>query len=199
MYDTSSGSALESVGRISKIVIIAVAAILAGFIMVRTCFDFGRSLFYTSPAEAAPGTDKEFVVTEEDTLDTLADRLSEDDIITNPVAFRVQGLLYELELYPGTYSLNTSMTIKNTVLSMDEQAKMLKENASLAESNAAGLSDDEIVGGYEGESIDSDEEALGGADQEDGLPLGASGEEQTEEYGTGNEEPEVIGGGDEGE
>lgn len=183
--NSTVGSAANAVSSLSKKVIAAAVLVLLAYILIRLCFSFGRSLFYVDPAEAAPGTDVEITVETDDDINTLADRLYEDGVITNALSFKVQGTLYETELYPGTYTVNTSMTIKEMLSSMAERAEELEETA--VPETAAFDGGSEIVGGYEGDPE---------AQTSENADAGSTVQEESE----GNvSETEIIGGGYEGE
>ena len=129
---------------------------------LRFCFDFGHAIFYQQPVEAAPGTDH--VVTLEDgmTMSSVAEQLAEDGLIQNKWAFIIQGELYQTNIYPGEYTLNTSMTTKELLAALDtdpeEYEKQVKEAKEEAEAAAAA---GDVVGG--GDDVVDAEQAAAAA------------------------------------
>ncbi|MDO4265970.1 MAG: endolytic transglycosylase MltG [Eubacteriales bacterium] len=136
-------------GGIAGRVIIAALLLLVTFEGLSFCFDFGHDIFYQQPVEAAPGTDH--VVTLEDgvTMDSVADQLEEEGLIRNKTAFVIQGELYKINLYPGDYTLNTSMTTGEilTALNTDPEEYAAKVKASEAAAAEAAEDGDVIDAG----------------------------------------------------
>lgn len=101
------------------------------------CFQFGHDIFYQQPAEAEPGTDREITLTDGLGMREVAKLLSEEGLIRNQTAFVIQGELYRTKLYPGEYTLNTSMTTKEILAALntepDDAAQKQKETESAAE------------------------------------------------------------------
>ena len=129
-------------------VIVVTLAVFLCYAAAHLCFNAGFGIFCAEAAEEAPGTDIELTIDEGETIDELAARLCDDGVITNELAFRVQARLYKLKLYPGTYKLNSSLSVKENIklLMMTEQ----EYNDTLA--NDSFTEDDEgfIGGGDEG-------------------------------------------------
>lgn len=185
-----------AVNRLSKRIIFTAAAVLIFYIVIKFCFSFGRSLFYVDPAEAAPGKDIEISIADGEDLEMLADKLYEAGAITNALSFRVQGTLYKTDIYPGEYTVNSSMTIREMLLDIDERADELKEIAEQGVNTAA---EDEIGGGLDGEAAD-----INGADPEqipdaDGAAADDTASDTAGEDEGGSGELIEIGGGDEGD
>ena len=126
-------------------VIMTAIMILVIFVAVRFSFRFGHSIFYQSPAEAPPGRDIEVTIEKGASIDELAEQLYDDGIITNELAFRIQGRLYKVNYYPGTYTLNTSMTVKEILEALDMTEAEYEESKAAAQ--AAGEGNDGVLGG----------------------------------------------------
>lgn len=76
-------------------------------------FEFGVSIFTPTTVEDAPGTDIPVVIKSGlDAMD-VAKLLEDKGIIADYRVFWLQSLLYECEIEPGEYTLNTSMTSEN--------------------------------------------------------------------------------------
>jgi len=131
-------------GMAGRVIMIAIM-ILVIFVAVRFSFRFGHSIFYQSPAEAPPGRDIEVTIEKGASIDELAEQLYDDGIITNELAFRIQGRLYKVNYYPGTYTLNTSMTVKEILEALDMTEAEYEESKAAAQ--AAGEGNDGVLGG----------------------------------------------------
>ena len=136
-------------GMAGRVIIIALM-VLVIFVSVRFSFRFGHSIFYQSPAEAAPGRDVEVTIEKGASIDELAEQLYDDGIITNTLAFQIQGRLYKVNYYPGTYTLNTSMTVKEILETLDMTEAEYEESKAAAQAADEG-SDGVVGGGSEGE------------------------------------------------
>ncbi|MBQ7175142.1 MAG: endolytic transglycosylase MltG [Lachnospiraceae bacterium] len=136
-------------GVAGRVILIALMTLVV-FVAVRFSFNFGHSVFYQTPAEAPPGTDVEVTIEKGASIDELAEQLYDDGIITNDLAFRIQGRLYKVNFYPGTYTLNTSMTVKEILEAIDMTEAEYEESKAAAQAADEG-SDGEIGGGSEGE------------------------------------------------
>ena len=88
---------------------------------VKGGYAFGHSLFYESSVEAPPGTDKVVTVPEgQRTSDTIR-ALKEAGLIENELAAQVQMKFYDYRIHPGTYNLNTSMSSKKILQTLNEE------------------------------------------------------------------------------
>ncbi len=73
-------------------------------------YRFGYEVFAAEPMESAPGRDITITVDYgESDLDVLKD-MNELGLIRNTYATLVSAIFFEYIIYPGTYTLNTSMT-----------------------------------------------------------------------------------------
>ena len=148
-------------GVAGRIIVIALL-VLVGFTTVNYGFRFGYTLFCADTVEPAPGTDIEIEIEEGETADELGERLYENGIIHNAEAFKLQAGLYRLSIYPGTYKLNTSMSVREMIRSLDmteqEYNDRLSREAETVEDGGI------IAGGDEGtETYMYDESAAEGA------------------------------------
>ena len=101
-------------------------------------FAFGHEIFYAEAAEEEPGRDVTVNISQEDSLKDTASILAEYGLITNEFAFVFQGLFYDYgDIYPGTYTLNTSMTSKEILQVLNEAPVEETAEAALQKSRAA--------------------------------------------------------------
>lgn len=193
------GSAARFISSFAGKVIIGALLVLLLFEGVRWSFAFGHAIFYQEPAEAAPGKDHEIELEQGETLDTLAKTLAKNGIIRNELAFVIQGKLYETALYPGTYTLNTSMTTKEILDKLETDGERLETESAAGSDSAEGAAEDENV-------IGGGDDAVDAAQQEAAEKSGAKVKTDAADDAAGSDEdanaeavPQDIGSGDEGE
>ena len=169
------------IGGVAGRVIIAALLLLLTFEGLRICFDFGHDIFYQQPMEADPGTDH--VVTLEDgaTMQSTAEQLKDEGLIRNELAFVIQGELYQINLYPGDYTLNTSMTTKEilTALNTDPEEYAAQVKESEAEREAAAEAEGDVIGG--GDELVDEEQAAAAAGEDIQVETEAASAEATAE------------------
>lgn len=73
-------------------------------------YEFGHEIFYASSMEGAPGRDMEITLEPGASVSSVGKRLEKQVLINNQYSFIIQAMVYEYEIQPGTYTLNTSMT-----------------------------------------------------------------------------------------
>lgn len=86
-------------------------------------YSFGYEIFHPTAVEAAPGRDFEVTVPKGQTSTETVEMLYDMGLIGNKLTARVQLRFYEYEIYPGTYTLNTSMTSKEMFQLLNEKPK----------------------------------------------------------------------------
>lgn len=133
-------------GFAGRVILIALIVLVCAY-GLKASFDFGHDIFYQEPVEAEPGQDKEITVEADSSLDSIAALLKEEGLIRNEIAFEVQGILYESNIEPGKYILNTSMTTKELLEALNTEP----EETVAAETEAS-----DIIGGGD-ESVGADQ------------------------------------------
>ena len=73
-------------------------------------YEFGHEIFYASSMEGAPGRDMGITLEPGASVSSVGKRLEKQGLINNQYSFIIQAMVYEYEIQPGTYTLNTSMT-----------------------------------------------------------------------------------------
>ncbi len=86
---------------------------------VRVAYSFGYSLYNTESVDISPGIDKTFLVEEGMSNYECMKSLEENGLISDSVSALFQRFLYQYEVNPGVYTLNTSMTIKEILAVID--------------------------------------------------------------------------------
>lgn len=147
-------SVVSVIGRLAVRLILMALAALVLFAAASYAYRFGKEIFYQAPMEAEPGTDVEVTVTEGMGSAEFAETLMKKGLIRNKDAFVIQTKLYQTELIPGTYVLNTSMSSKELLTAVGEQAQAILEETEAAEA------DEEIsvMGGGDEEGTDHGEQ-----------------------------------------
>ena len=102
------------------VILLTVAAMLM-FVGSKKAYSFGYDIFNDRPVHQAPGTDKLFVVDEEMSRAQCMDNLEKSGLIRNKTVALIQSYFFEYEIYPGTYTLNTSMTTKEILIELNEE------------------------------------------------------------------------------
>jgi len=148
----------DALGDLAGRVIFTALLVLVVYVSARWCFEFGHSLFYQEAAEEAPGRDVEIEIKEGMGVDQVAAMLAKQGIIVNETAFRVQGRLYKTSLYPGSYEVNTSMTPKEILKSLNISKEEYEKRQALAESTAV----EDVLG--EADEIVDEEQQKAAAD-----------------------------------
>ncbi len=120
---------------------------------MNVAYRFGHGLFYehgmTTEAEAR---EVELTIREGEGRKAIGEELKKEGLINNLNAFLLQTRLYNGRYVPGTYTLSTSMTMKEIIQSLTEEGKKQRnlpaENrqteAASEETDAGG---NEIIGG----------------------------------------------------
>lgn len=86
-------------------------------------YAFGHSLFYESSVEQAPGRDMLVTIPNGQKDSDTIHQLKRYGLISNELAMRVQMKFYDYEIYPGTYTLNTSMSSKKMLQILNENVE----------------------------------------------------------------------------
>lgn len=107
------------IGVSGKLILYALVILLLAEGITRG-YAFGHSVFYQEAMEEAPGTDKGLVITGAESDGEVIEQLKDLGLIDSKLAVQFQILFYEYEIQPGTYTLNTSMTPKEILQTLDE-------------------------------------------------------------------------------
>ena len=168
-------------------VAIAVAAVVIIYKGAVIAYDYGYRVFKEEPVAEAPGVDIQVDITIGKSTMDIGQILEDKGLIRDAKLFYIQNLLshYKDKLQPGTYVLNTSMTMEEMMEIMSVVPETTDETDT-SEDTTGGAEDDGTVGGAE----DEGDGAVGGAEDEgDGAVGGA------EDEGAGGAEDEGAVGG----
>ncbi len=84
-------------------------------------YAFGHEVFHSTAMEAAPGRDLVITVDPDEKSGETIGMLHDMGLIGNELAARIQLKFYDYTIYPGTYTLNTSMTSKEIFQILNEK------------------------------------------------------------------------------
>ena len=90
-------------------------------------YEFGHEIFYASAMAAAPGRDMEIQVEAGASVSAVGKTLEKEGLINNQYPFIIQAMVYDYEIQPGDYILNTSMTSREILDILSEDAQEGKE------------------------------------------------------------------------
>ena len=130
-------------------VILVTVAAMVFFVGIKKAYSFGYEIFSVEPVAAAPGTDKMFVVEEGTSKAQCMDNLEKAGLIRDKNIALIQEYFFEYKIYPGTYTLNTSMTIKEILAELNEkpEAPTEAESKETVPQSAAEAETKEIIEG----------------------------------------------------
>lgn len=121
---------------ISVKLIVYALIILLLYEAVARGYAFGHEIFFAEAVEDAPGTDVVVQISEDETVSQAAEYLAHKGLIKSEFAFIFQSKFYDYDtVYPGTYTLNTSMTSKEILQLLNEKPET--EDVSPAQSGNA--------------------------------------------------------------
>lgn len=89
---------------------------------VQRGYEFGHEIFYASSIDPEPGHDKHVSIKEGTSAAQTAKKLKSLGLIDNEYSFIIQSVFFDYQVYPGDYTLNTSMTSKEMLQIMNENA-----------------------------------------------------------------------------
>ena len=117
------GSVIETVIK----VVVTIVVVMAVYRFSVTAYDYGVRVFAEEPMSASPGESVTVVIPDGKSTKEVGDILEKNGLIRDANLFVIQEMLSGLEhgLAPGTYELNTAMTIGDMIKQMEA-----KENTS---------------------------------------------------------------------
>lgn len=149
------------VGLAWRVIVIAllVYALMNG---VRIAYSYGHGLMYNHAMALKGAQDQEFVISDGEKAEDIAERLVSMGFIDNVDAFKLQSVLYEADYVPGIYTINKSMTmadiikyftqegVKNQELVDKNLVDAEAQTTAAVETDANGV---EIIGGSDDENM----------------------------------------------
>lgn len=100
-------------------------------------YAFGHEIFFAEAVEEAPGKDMVVLIDSDESISEAAEFLAKKGLIKSEFAFIFQSKFYDYDtVYPGTYTINTSMTSKE-ILQLLNVKPETEEDAKPAQSGGA--------------------------------------------------------------
>lgn len=108
---------------ISSRVIIYIIVAVVFYYGITNAYQFGFNVFSKRTMTSEPGIEMRISIDEKDSALDVGKTLEKMGLIHDAYAFLFQKYFYEVEIRPGVYTLNTAMTVKETleVLNSDNQ------------------------------------------------------------------------------
>lgn len=104
-----------------KLIVYALIVLLL-YEAVARGYAFGHEIFYAEAVEEAPGRDVVVQMESGESVSEAAEFLARKGLIKSEFAFLFQSKFYDYDtIYPGTYTLNTSMTSKEILQLLNEK------------------------------------------------------------------------------
>lgn len=107
------------IGLAVRMIFYAVVLIL----LVEGCskgYSFGHEIFCSTAMEAAPGKDHTVTILRGTSDREVGELLKKEKLIKSPLILQIQAKFYDYTIQPGTYTLNTSMTTKDILWTLDQ-------------------------------------------------------------------------------
>ena len=121
-------------------------------------YAFGHEIFFAEAVDEAPGQDMVVRIDSKESVSDAAQFLAHKGLIKSEFAFIFQSRFYDYEtIYPGTYTLNTSMTSKEILQLLNEKPET-EDSAKPAQSGGAKAAEAKTSEGENGDSAASGQE-----------------------------------------
>lgn len=89
------------------------------YIGMSSAYRLGYRIFSNEAVDSAPGISMNITVVEGQSAYAVGQTLQKKGIIEDGIAFWIQSMVYEADIYPGTYTVSTAMSSKEILLLMD--------------------------------------------------------------------------------
>ena len=124
-------------------------------------YAFGHEIFFAEAVDEAPGQDMVVRIDSKESVSDTAQFLAHKGLIKSEFAFIFQSRFYDYEtIYPGTYTLNTSMTSKEILQLLNEKPET-EDSAKPAQSGGAKAAEAKTAQGRTSEGVNGGSAASG--------------------------------------
>ncbi len=124
-------------------------------------YAFGHEIFFAEAVDEAPGQDMVVQIDTKESVSDAAQFLAHKGLIKSEFAFIFQSKFYDYDtIYPGTYTLNTSMTSKEILQLLNEKPET-EDSAKPAQSGGAKAAEAKTSQGRTSEKDNGDSGASG--------------------------------------
>lgn len=135
-------------------------------------YSLGHEIFAPEAVAKAPGLDRELTIKEGESVSEVAGFLEKNGLIKNKLIFVIQSVIYNYEIYPGTYVLNTSMTSRDMLKLLDEQGIEKEKTKESSTKAASEQSENGRAAASDGDSGSGDDGNGGAAGDNDAVERG---------------------------
>ena len=143
-----------------KLIVYALIVLLL-YEAVARGYAFGHEIFFAEAVDEAPGQDMVVRIDSKESVSDAAQLLAHKGLIKSEFAFIFQSRFYDYEtIYPGTYTLNTSMTSKEILQLLNEKPET-EDSAKPAQSGGAKAAEAKTAQGRTSEGENGDSAASG--------------------------------------
>ena len=143
-----------------KLIVYALIVLLL-YEAVARGYAFGHEIFFAEAVDEAPGQDMVVQIDTKESVSDAAQFLAHKGLIKSEFAFIFQSRFYDYEtIYPGTYTLNTSMTSKEILQLLNEKPET-EDSAKPAQSGGAKAAEAKTAQGRTSEGENGDSAASG--------------------------------------
>lgn len=118
-----TGIILKSIFR----ALIYISIILLFYMGLTQAYAFGYSIFDNSTMSKAPGIEMDVEINKGASDSEVAAMLEKRGLISDSKIFMIQSKFYSYTIYPGTYTLNTSMTVREILIEISQQPEIIEE------------------------------------------------------------------------
>lgn len=132
MSSNNTNKAVFRFVSISLTVLVLVVVFIGIFKTSTYCYEFGYRIFTEQPVSGEPGREAVVSIREGDSAFKIGKMLKEKGLIRDSLLYTAQYYLsaYVNKLIPGTYTLNTSMTVKEMIVVMATPVKEAEEGGT---------------------------------------------------------------------
>ena len=124
-------------------------------------YAFGHEIFFAEAVDEAPGQDMVVQIDTKESVSDAAQFLAHKGLIKSEFAFIFQSKFYDYDtIYPGTYTLNTSMKSKEILQLLNEKPET-EDSAKPAQSGGAKAAEAKTSQGRTSEKENGDSGASG--------------------------------------
>lgn len=89
------------------------------YIGMSRAYRLGYHIFSNEAVDSAPGITMNITIVEGQSAYTVGQTLQKKGLIEDGIAFWIQSMVYDADIYPGTYTVSTAMSSKEILLLMD--------------------------------------------------------------------------------
>lgn len=129
-------SATQQINKVTGVVIRTSFRVIVTFLIVMifywgitSAYQFGLDVFSKKTMTSEPGIKVTVVIREGDSALSVGKELEKKGLIHSAYAFAFQKYFYDMELVPGSYTLDTAMTVKEALQALQGEEPETEEES----------------------------------------------------------------------